>query len=133
MRRTSVRIPKISKHHVVRSRETSNVYPIQQESAAHTIAHKISEEKHYTPSELASMWHFSPATIRKIVRNEAGVLKLQGMGSSYGKRSYTTFSIPESVAFRIHERLTQESFETKIPRRKQRRVVFVRDRNRRVA
>ncbi len=133
MRRTPVTIHKISKHHVVRSRGISNVRSIQQEPAAHAIAHKISEEKHYTPSELASMWHFSPATIRKIVRNEAGVLKLQGMGSAYGKRSYTTFSIPESVAVRIHERFTQEPFETKIPRRKQRRVVFVRDRNRRAA
>jgi hypothetical protein len=133
MRRTPVTIRQISKRPVVRSRGISSVHPIQQESAAHTIAHKISEEKHYTPSELASMWHFSPATIRKIVRNEPGVLKLQGIGSAYGKRSYTTFSIPESVAFRIHERFTQEPFETKIPRREQRRVVFVRERSRRVA
>jgi hypothetical protein len=129
MRRTPVTISKISNRHAF----SRSVRPSQQEPLAHTVAHRISEEKHYTPSELASMWHFSPATIRKIVRNEAGVLKLQGMGSAYGKRSYTTFSIPESVAFRIHERFTQETFETKIPRRKQRRVVFVRERNRRAA
>lgn len=79
------------------------------------------------------MWHFSPATIRKLVRNEPGVLRLEGAGATHGKRSYTTFSIPESVAFRIHERLTQEPLQAQSPRRNPRRVVFLRDRNRRVS
>src|SRR5258708_2449531 len=105
----------------------------QQAPAAYSSAHRISEEKHYTPSELASMWHFSPATIRSLFRNEPGVLKLQGEGRAHGKRSYTTFSIPESVAFRVHERLTQKTFKTQSPRRDPRRVVFLRNRNRRVA
>jgi hypothetical protein len=121
MRRTTVKAPDVSER----------VAP--QEPAAYTSAHRISEEKHYTPQELASMWHFSPATIRNIFRNEPGVLKLQGMGSSCGKRSYTTFSIPESVAARVHERLTQEPVRVQVPRREARRVVFVRDRQRRAA
>ena len=79
------------------------------------------------------MWRFSATTIRKLIRNEPGVLKLQGMGTAYGKRAYTTFSIPESVALRIRERLTQEPLQTQLPRRNPRRVVLLRNRNRRVA
>ena len=75
----------------------------------------------------------SPATIRNLFRNEPGVLRLQGVGSACGKRSYTTFSIPESVALRVRERLTQEPLQAQLPRRNPRRVVFLRNRNRRVA
>jgi len=35
---------------------------------------RLAEEKYYTPQELASIWRFSPATIRKLFRNEPGVL-----------------------------------------------------------
>ena len=41
--------------------------------------------------------------------------------------------IPESVALRLHERLAQEPLQTQLPRRNPRRVVFLRDRHRRVA
>lgn len=98
-----------------------------------STSNAISEEKYYTPQELASMWRFSATTIRKLIRNEPGVLKLQGMGTAYGKRAYTTFSIPESVALRLRERLTQEPLQTQLPRRNPRRVVLLRNRNRRVA
>ncbi len=96
-------------------------------------ARGLAEEKYYSPKELAAMWNFSPATIRNLFRNEPGVLKLDGMGSACGKRSYTTFSIPESVALRVRERLAQKPLQTQFPRRNPRRVVFLRDRNRRVA
>ena len=96
-------------------------------------ARALADEKYYSPKELAAMWNFSPATIRNLFRNEPGVLKLEGMGRAFGKRSYTTFSIPESVAFRVRERLAQKPFKTEFPRRNPRRVVFLRDRNRRVA
>ena len=98
-----------------------------------STSNALSEEKYYTPQELASMWRFSATTIRRLIRNEAGVLKLQGMGAAYGKRAYTTFSIPESVALRLRERLTQEPLQTQLPRRNPRRVVLLRNRNRRVA
>ena len=96
-------------------------------------ARALAEERYYSPAELAAMWNFSAATIRKLFRNEPGVLKLEGMGSACGKRSYTTFSIPESAALRVRERLAQEPFKAEFPRRNPRRVVFLRDRNRRVA
>lgn len=111
------------------NRESTDQRFFEQETAPRVTARRLSEERHYTPQELAAMWHLSPATIRKLVRNEAGVLRLQGMGSACGKRSYTTFSIPESVALRIHERLTQEPVKAQVPRRNPRRVVFLRDRH----
>jgi hypothetical protein len=126
-------VAKVSERLGLRSYEIPNACPAQQEQVAHPVAHKLSEEKHYTPAELAAMWHLSPATIRKLVRNEPGVLKLQGDGSAHGKRSYTTFSIPESVALRVHERLAQQPLQTQLPRRDPRRVVFLRNRHRRVA
>ncbi len=104
-----------------------------EQPAERTAARGLAEEKYYTPQELASMWRFSPATVRKLFRNEPGVLKLQGPGTAYGKRSYTTFSVPESVALRVRERLTQQPLKAQLPRRNPRRVVFLRNRNRRVA
>ena len=98
-----------------------------------TPARALAEEKYYSPKELAAMWNFSPATIRTLFRNEPGVLKLDGMGRACGKRSYTTFSIPESAALRVRERLAQKPFKAEFPRGNPRRVVFLRDRNRRVA
>lgn len=132
MRRT-FKIESLSQRPALRGPTTSNVGHAQQEAPECPVAHRLSEEKHYTPSELASVWHLSPATIRKLVRNEPGVLKLEGLGTTHGKRSYTTFSIPESVALRVHERLAQQPLQTQLPRRDPRRVVFLRDRNGRVA
>ena len=127
--RTSFKVERASGHRGTRSCEIPNASQPHPEP----VAHRLSEEKHYTPTELAIMWHLSPATIRKIIRNEPGVLKLQGTGTACGKRSYTTFSIPESVALRIHERLTQQPLQAQLPRRNPRRVVFLRDRHGRVA
>ena len=126
-------VAKVSERFGLRSYEIPNASPAPQQQVALPVAHKLSEEKHYTPIELAGLWHLSPATIRKLVRNEPGVLKLQGDGSTHGKRSYTTFSIPESVALRVHERLAQQPLQTQLPRRDPRRVVLLRNRNRRVA
>jgi hypothetical protein len=63
-------------------------------------------EKHYRVSELAKLWGFCPGTVIKLFSDEPGVLKLQGPS---GKRKYTTLSIPESVASRVHERLSRRS------------------------
>jgi hypothetical protein len=59
-------------------------------------------EKHYRVSELAALWHLGRETIRKMVCHEPGVIKVR-LGR---KRSHTTYSVPESVATRIHARLT---------------------------
>lgn len=59
-------------------------------------------EKHYRVSELALLWGLGRETIRKIVCVEPGVVKVR-----FGKKKvHTTYSIPESVAQRVHLRLT---------------------------
>ena len=63
------------------------------------------EEKHYSPSELAKMWALSPDTIRKLFEGETDVLKVKNTNSSH-KRRYVTLRIPESVAIRIHRKLS---------------------------
>jgi hypothetical protein len=60
-------------------------------------------EKHYTPAELAKMWGVDPETIRNVFRNEPGVLKLR---NDNRKRTYITLRIPESIAERVHRRLS---------------------------
>jgi hypothetical protein len=62
-------------------------------------------EKYWTVRELASSWHVSPDAIRKLFRNEPGVLAL-GERSPKDKRPYLTLRIPESVALRVYTRLS---------------------------
>jgi len=47
------------------------------------------------------MWGLGRETLRVIVKDEPGVIKIR-MGP---KKAHTTYSVPESVAQRIHTRL----------------------------
>jgi hypothetical protein len=47
------------------------------------------------------MWNLGRETIRLLVKDETDVIKIR-LGR---KRAHTTYSIPESVAVRIHTRL----------------------------
>jgi hypothetical protein len=58
-------------------------------------------EKHYRIGELASMWGLGRETVRKLVKDDPGVIKVR-MGR---KKSHTFYSVPESAARRIHTRL----------------------------
>jgi hypothetical protein len=58
-------------------------------------------EPHLRVSELADQWGVGRETVRKLVKDEPGVAKIR-MGK---KQSNTTYSVPESVARRIHARL----------------------------
>jgi hypothetical protein len=66
----------------------------------------IALEKHYRVRELADLWGFSDNTIIRLFGAEPGVIRLE---SGATRRKYTTISIPESVALRVHERLSQEA------------------------
>jgi len=58
-------------------------------------------ERHYTISELAKLWNVGVETIRRLLlRDPDGVVALSGPS---GKTSYR---IPESVARRLHTKLT---------------------------
>ena len=58
-------------------------------------------ERHYSIADLAALWRLSRETVRLLVKDEVGVLKIQ-LGR---KRCMCRYSIPESVARRIHTRL----------------------------
>ena len=74
--------------------ETSN-------SASSSQAEGVFEERHYTVGEIAEMWNLSKDAVRRIFRNEPGVLVL-GSRSKGSKRCYTTLRIPQSVLLRVH-------------------------------
>jgi hypothetical protein len=58
-------------------------------------------ERHYRIGELAEMWKLGRETVRLLVKNEDGVIKIR-LGR---KKAHTIYSVPESVAIRIHTRL----------------------------
>jgi len=64
----------------------------------------LSVERHYSVTELASLWNLSQKTIRRMFENEPGVLQW-GPQETRLKRSYVTLRIPETVALRLHRRL----------------------------
>jgi len=58
-------------------------------------------EKHYRIGDLARLWALGRETVRKLVKDDPGVIKVrQGR-----KKAHTTYSVPESAAKRIHTRL----------------------------
>ena len=58
-------------------------------------------ERHYRIGELADVWKLGRETVRLLVKDEPGVIKIR-LGR---KRAHTIYSVPESVAVRIHTRL----------------------------
>ena len=81
-------------------------------------------EKHYRVRELAALWGFSDNTIIRMFASEPGVVRLE---SGAGRRKYTTLSIPESVALRVHERLSHESLQAQLSAGNRVRVIRLRD------
>jgi RNA-binding protein YhbY len=59
-------------------------------------------EKHYRIGELAVLWKAGRETVRLLFLNEPGVVKIN-MGR---KKKHTTYLIPESIAIKVHTRLT---------------------------
>ena len=62
-------------------------------------------ERHFTTKELAALWKVSEDTVRRCFQKEAGVIEITA-GKKVSKRRYTTLRIPESVAIRVHRRLS---------------------------
>ncbi len=59
-------------------------------------------EPHYSIADLSRLWKISRETVRLLVKDEAGVLRIR-LGK---KKSMCRYSVPASVAARIHTRLT---------------------------
>lgn len=64
------------------------------------------EEDHFSPQELAEKWGVSSETIRQLFKAEPGVLRLPSRKATTGTRSYVSLKIPQSIAARVHKRLT---------------------------
>ena len=62
-------------------------------------------ERHYTPDQLAEMWSLSPDTVRRLFEREPGVFVIEHTKNK-ALRRYRTLRIPESVALRVHRRMT---------------------------
>jgi hypothetical protein len=55
-------------------------------------------EKHYRIGELAEMWGLGRETVRKLVKDDPGVIRIR-LGK---KKAHTIYCVPESAARRIH-------------------------------
>jgi len=63
-------------------------------------------EPHYSVKDVAEMWKLSDEAIRRLFREEPGVIKLTAEERyRRRKRDYVTLRIPESVLVRVHEKL----------------------------
>jgi hypothetical protein len=59
-------------------------------------------EDHYSIADLARQWRISRESVRLLIMNEPGVIRLSGGR----KKKLCRYSIPASVARRVHTRLT---------------------------
>jgi hypothetical protein len=66
-----------------------------------TVPGEAAFEKHYRIGDLAKLWGLGRETVRKIIKDDPGVVKIR-MGR---KKAHTIYSVPESTAHRIHTRL----------------------------
>lgn len=62
------------------------------------FADRAHTEKHYRVPDLAKLWELSHETVRQLVKDDPGVVKIR----NGRKAAHTTYSIPESAARRIH-------------------------------
>jgi hypothetical protein len=77
---------------------------------AQSLGDSIATDKHYTPSELGRIWHLSPNTVRRLVQDEPGVMKITAGPPplrNTRKRRMVQLRIPERVAMRVHARLSE--------------------------
>lgn len=64
-------------------------------------------EKHYTVQEIAERWGLSDDTIRKLFKNEKGVLRNNGAKGRIGGKRWQLL-IPESLMLKVYQRLTEK-------------------------
>jgi hypothetical protein len=68
----------------------------------------VAQDQHYVPRELAKLWHTSPNTIRRLFRDEPGVILIEPpTPKKPRKRRLIQMRIPVSVAQRVHAKLSK--------------------------
>ena len=70
-------------------------------SSARPFSADTTFEAHYTIGELARHWRLGRETVRLLIKDEPGVIKIR-LGD---RKAMTRYSVPESVARRVHTRL----------------------------
>lgn len=70
-------------------------------------------EKHYSPESLGELWNLSADTVRRLFEREPGVLVVQREHTRHARR-YRTLRIPESVAARVHRRLSNPNTPSRV-------------------
>lgn len=65
------------------------------------LSNDMAFEVHYRVKQLADMWQLGRETVRLLVKDEPDVIRVR----CGRKKSRTSYSVPESVATRIHNRL----------------------------
>lgn len=63
-------------------------------------------ERHYTLSQVAELWGWSDETVRRVFRDEPGVLRSHLPSLRARKRQNFALRIPQSVLTRVHDRLS---------------------------
>jgi hypothetical protein len=71
-----------------------------------TYTNLVVDERHYAPADLTKVWGVDVETIRNLFREEPGVVKIGDKNPRHG-RQYLTLRISESVAVRVHKRLSE--------------------------
>jgi hypothetical protein len=62
-------------------------------------------ERHFSCRTVSELWGVDESTVVRLFQDEPGVFKIKR--NAKGKRSYTTYRIPESVMHRVHGRMTE--------------------------
>lgn len=87
-------------------------------------ARPISKDQHHSIKYWANLWAYSRNTIiRQIANEQEGVLRVTNCN---GKRTYTTYSMSESAAARVYQRLSHNFGQTTAAGRNPLRVVLLR-------
>ena len=82
---------------------------------AHVITQTQATERHFTVKELAEMWKLDEGTIRKIFKDEDGVLVIGTNRLRRGTRQYATLRIPESVMLRVYFSRANRTSTSQLP------------------
>ena len=69
--------------------------------AANALSHSF--QRHYSVAEISEKWGLSRDAIRRLFRDEPGVLVLRRPRKD-SKRPYTTLRIPQEVMERVYQR-----------------------------
>jgi hypothetical protein len=66
----------------------------------------VALEHHFTVDAIAELWTISRDSVIRIFEREPGVVVVTTPKGNRGRRGYRTLRIPESVALRVHRRMS---------------------------